>query len=382
MGFRRWAIAASAALLGSFFMAGCTGGSGNSRMQELDCSDGLDQDRDGLTDCLDPDCRNTAACSGVNPNVESNCSNGVDDDADGSTDCDDADCANLSVCGGTLTGDCSTNAQTLSLPSDVRSGSLAATDPDVSPRGSGYYTDAYEFTATAGTAVTFELTEGSFDTYLYLLDDSCTELEYDDDGGSGTLSSLTYTFSTTGTYILQVTSFGTGTTGTYTLQVSGAAPTTEINCTNGVDDDSDGYVDCDDADCASTSDCTSLSCAAGVCLCNPVTGFSVTAGAVVGSLDSTDPTEGNPRGTSSYYDAYEFSGTAGQSVYFEMTAAGFDTYLYLLGPSCEIVDSDDDGAGYPLSLISTTLSTSGTHTLVVTSFGSGDTGSYTLSAGG
>ncbi len=414
MGVRRFAIAVSGAVLGSFIVAGCGGGGGSGRLQELNCTDGQDQDADGLVDCDDPDCSNTPECGGTG-DVETNCTNGLDDDADGSTDCDDANCASLPVCGGSLTGDCATSAQTLAVPSDVRAGALTATDPANSPRGTGNYTDSYVFTAAAGTAVTFEITQGDFDTYLYLLDDNCAELDYDDDGGStGLLSMLTYTFTTTGTYVLQVTSFSGSTTGTYTLNVSPAAATVETNCSNAVDDDNDGYtdcndadcdgnsactqaenctdgidndqdgyIDCDDSECSATTACATLSCNVGVCVCNPTTGFSATAGTVSGSLATTDPTEANPRGgTSYYYDAYEFSGTAGQSVYFEMTDASFDTYLYLLGPSCETVDSDDDGAGYPLSLISTTLSATGTHTLVVTSFGASATGTYTLLAGG
>lgn len=49
------------------------------------CGDGVDNEGDGLVDCLDPDCVGTPAC------IE-NCTNGVDDDADGMIDCADADC--------------------------------------------------------------------------------------------------------------------------------------------------------------------------------------------------------------------------------------------------------------------------------------------------
>ena len=54
--------------------------------EEADCADGRDEDRDGATDCEDPDC--AAACA---PPVEQ-CDNGLDDDGDGWTDCFDEDC--------------------------------------------------------------------------------------------------------------------------------------------------------------------------------------------------------------------------------------------------------------------------------------------------
>lgn len=46
------------------------------------CDDGVDNDGDGLVDCVDPDC-----CG-----PETRCSDGVDDDGDGLVDCADPDC--------------------------------------------------------------------------------------------------------------------------------------------------------------------------------------------------------------------------------------------------------------------------------------------------
>ena len=60
---------------------------------ETCCDDGLDQDRDGLTDCDDPDCAGTVACS-----TETDCNDGEDNDGDGAVDCDDPDCALVPPC--------------------------------------------------------------------------------------------------------------------------------------------------------------------------------------------------------------------------------------------------------------------------------------------
>ncbi len=61
------------------------------------CSDGLDDDGDGLIDCADPDCESSWWCSVVEQR-ESNCVDGVDNDSDGLADCEDADCGVLNEC--------------------------------------------------------------------------------------------------------------------------------------------------------------------------------------------------------------------------------------------------------------------------------------------
>lgn len=54
---------------------------------ESDCTDGLDEDEDGATDCADSDCN----C------VETDCDDGNDDDLDGLLDCEDEDCVEICV---------------------------------------------------------------------------------------------------------------------------------------------------------------------------------------------------------------------------------------------------------------------------------------------
>ncbi|MEE9252876.1 MAG: hypothetical protein V3U74_05955, partial [Thermodesulfobacteriota bacterium] len=59
---------------------------------EINCSDGLDSDGDGLTDCADPDCIVSPQC------FESDCDDGIDSDGDGLTDCADPDCSTEPAC--------------------------------------------------------------------------------------------------------------------------------------------------------------------------------------------------------------------------------------------------------------------------------------------
>jgi hypothetical protein len=59
------------------------------------CTNGVDDDCDGLADCADPNCADQAIC--CVPSFES-CTNGVDDDCDGLADCADPDCADQAIC--------------------------------------------------------------------------------------------------------------------------------------------------------------------------------------------------------------------------------------------------------------------------------------------
>ena len=68
---------------------------------EAKCQDGADNDRDGSYDCADPDCAGASTCwwawSNWNPGnwaaAETDCGNGADDDGDGYYDCADSECS-------------------------------------------------------------------------------------------------------------------------------------------------------------------------------------------------------------------------------------------------------------------------------------------------
>lgn len=59
---------------------------------ESNCSNGIDDDGDGLIDCADPDCYSSNVC------LVEICDNGIDDDGDGWIDCSDSECFSLAVC--------------------------------------------------------------------------------------------------------------------------------------------------------------------------------------------------------------------------------------------------------------------------------------------
>jgi hypothetical protein len=70
-----------------------------------DCSDGMDNDGNGLVDCNDPNCAilkichdGAAAAQPVPENTMQACSDGLDNDGDSFIDCADQDCSALTVC--------------------------------------------------------------------------------------------------------------------------------------------------------------------------------------------------------------------------------------------------------------------------------------------
>jgi hypothetical protein len=115
-----------------------------------------------------------------------------------------------------------------------------------------------------------------------------------------------------------------------------------------------------------------------------------------GDLSSSDcPTGLAPR-QNAYMDRYKFNGMAGQKIKIAMNAAtDLDTYLYLLGPSgssTPIQENDDIQLGVNtnsrIKCVNVpnadcadefyTLPQTGTHIIVATSFGNGDTGGYSI----
>src|SRR5690606_22155795 len=84
-----------------------------------------------------------------------------------------------------------------------------------------------------------------------------------------------------------------------------------------------------------------------------------------------------------YYDAYTFSGRAGDRITATMRASAFDTYLILRGPSSDTdygegLVNNDDGAGGTDSRVEYTLPADGDYILQARSFEPGITGPYSI----
>jgi len=153
------------------------------------CSNALDDDGDGDTDCEDLECSALVTCGG---GLFENCGNAVDDDQDGTTDCDDADCLSAIRCSAPSETACANGAD------DDGDGAKDCEDSDCS----GTSACAGEDPAEDCTGNRDEDADGAVD---------CDDSDCLDNPACGA---------------------------------------DREDCANAVDDDGDGAVDCDDADCA------------------------------------------------------------------------------------------------------------------------------------
>lgn len=198
--------------------------------------------------------------------------------------------------------------------------------------------DPYVFRLEAGERAQFIARSDDFDTLLVVArpwgDGTHELLAYDDDGlGEGTNSRLVFTAPETGEYELWVTPYDASGLGSYSLETSALGPT-------------------------------------------PPPVRMDFGQSIVGQLDASDgmTTEG-PN-----YDAYAFTGTAGQRVRVEMRSGDFDAFLLLgmYGPDgLSAVAEDDDGLGEGTdSRLTYTLPQTGEYEFWATSYAAGEGGAY------
>ncbi len=104
---------------------------------EVDCENRIDDDGDGLVDCLDSDCYENEACKtfGGLENTNAFCSDGIDNDGDGAVDCDDKDCyrEGITVCLGSWEGPMSGTGVKPKTPPRDRGGHDGEAIPQLGP---------------------------------------------------------------------------------------------------------------------------------------------------------------------------------------------------------------------------------------------------------
>ncbi|NQW62134.1 MAG: hypothetical protein HQ461_04825, partial [Deltaproteobacteria bacterium] len=229
------------------------------------CDDGIDNDLDGATDCADAQCTALPVCTG-GPTSEI-CDDGLDNDFDRYADCLDLDCIGDPACGpadgaGTcsaprvITGPGIYDGSTIGLSDAISP--ICALDPDSAD-------EVFTFRATSAGTWCFWVTEGNFDTVIDIRR-GCTnagvEVACNDDiSPTGRFLSRTEpNLNTTTDYFVFVTGSRVTDFGDYRLFVRpGTCPAALIEtCADGLDDDADGLVDCDDTSCVADANCVSL----------------------------------------------------------------------------------------------------------------------------
>src|SRR6266545_3213822 len=215
------------------------------------------------------------------------------------------------------------------------------------PRGPTFFNTNIPLQLQAGNQYTIKTAVATqpaygIDTYIFLLDPSGATLGQNDDNGLGLGnpygSYLQYTPAAAGTYTLVVSTYSPG--------VSYSGVPVEVTY-------------------------------AAVQPPSPPIALTVPANTTTSVSAYMAP---NPRGTNFYNQNFTVPLVAGQQYTFKTAVAtqpayGIDTYIFLLNPSGATVGQDDDnslGLGNPYgSYLQVTASTTGTYTLVVTTYSSG-----------
>ena len=214
-----------------------------------------------------------------------------------------------------------------------------------SPNYAGRLARYYSFTLGQAGSVEIDLVSSAFDTFLALREGTGVEgrlVTSDDDGGQGTNSRIG-TELPAGTYTIEATSYATGVTGAFTLTVTGAGGGGGGGC--------------------ALDDLGALS------------GTATRVGNLGGDCESP-----NYSGRLARY--YSFTLGQAESVEIDLVSSAFDTFLALrVGTDAagRLVSTDDDGGQGTNSRIGTELP-AGTYTIEATSYATGVTGAFTLTA--
>ncbi|HEY4244961.1 MAG TPA: hypothetical protein VGM88_34335 [Kofleriaceae bacterium] len=248
---------------------GCGGTVGSRTCMPSQCSDGIDNNGDGLTDWP-----NDPGCSSPNDPTENTvcpgpqcpaCADGIDEDGDTLIDYPaDWGCAGA---GGTTEQFCTVETDPTSLVTGpTTSGDNTATHNNLTPvcQTNSDNDTVYGFQLPVpASSITFDTeTSTAPDTILQLMDTTCnTVIACDDDGGSGTLSNITIPSSEfpnlpnglpAGNYAIVVDTFSTASNLPFKLNIHAKAAHGTA-CTSSIF--ANGIMTCD----------TGLSCTAGIC---------------------------------------------------------------------------------------------------------------------
>lgn len=227
-------------------------------------------------------------------------------------------------------------------------------------RDTTYY-QFWQFTTTAGSQLTVDLSSDDFDPYLIVRGfhaaDGRDSSSVDDDGGPGCSARVSTTFPTTGTYTILVNTTSTQkkTTGGFTLSITrGLKPPVSGDCSSGA--------------------ATTTTGGGG----GARTQGTMTIGQTVqGRLTTSDYLRS---ADTTYAQWWVLQGQAGQQVTIDLESDDFDGFIFMFGPGLSDDGSqDDDSGGNCNARLTVTLPQSGEYRILVNTRNQRETGSYTLS---
>ncbi len=247
-------------------------------LHELNCKDGVDEDVDGKTDCADSDCVADTACTGVAS--ETVCGDGIDNDKDGATDCADNDCAASPPCapmGETNCGDavdndkdgktdCGDSDCALNLACIASKETLCADKVDNDKDG---YVDCNDADCAGDAACAIGCAH-----------DLCTQGAKLTAGCDACVDAICKSDA----FCCNTTWDDVCTAAVGQLCGKQCPGSVETICDDKKDNDTDGFIDCDDPDCKSNATCAAAGCLA--------TGAPLTCGsATTGKNNDTGSTQ-------------------------------------------------------------------------------------------
>jgi hypothetical protein len=283
------------------------------------CANKMDDDCDTIVDCFDADCLGTPAC-GCKPNEKLDCDDGFDDDCDGLIDCDDTDCFGTFNCGCQAQQEICTDGQDQDCD-----GLIDCADPDCT----GVFPCACQ-------------PPGSPEVCTGGLDEDCDKLV--DCADPGCLVSPVC-----GNCTAEVCDDGKDNNCDNKIDCADAAcffapncqPKPEV-CNNQKDDDNDGLVDCQDPDCAQNPLCVQQQAN---CLSPKlIPGSGTYTGDTTGNVSETKGFCGGDAGEAVFY----FVLTQPSYVLLDSIGTSFDSTLYVRTGKCNSgkeIGCDDDSAG-------------------------------------
>ena len=314
------------------------------------------------------------------------CGDGWDNDGDGLADCDDPDCAGDPAC--SSPGVCSPDyALTEGATDSWNNGDAGSTDGideygciDWDESGPEY---TYSYTAAYDGQITVSMEEQA-DTLLEMLFGPSEDLDIFILDGSGACdgaacatygdTSVTWAVTAGSEWFIVIDGYA-GDASPYDLEIVGVpTPTTETTCDDGLDDDADGLVDCDDPDCA----------AAVVCAGECSAAFELTCGATdshandgAGSTDNIDEYSCTSWGEDGPEYTYLFQPTADATVDVGLSGMNDDLDVFVLSDAGGLCDSDSC-VEYGDNSLSFSATAGSTYYVVVDGY-NGSTSSYDLS---